>query len=183
MKSGIYCIENLVNGKKYIGQALDLKKRKREHLSLLRRNLHLNTHLQNAWNKYGENNFIFDILCYCKEKELTKYEQIFINNFKKEFLYNIRECVDSNRGLIHSEESKEKNRKAHIGKPLLESTKIKMSESHKGYIKSEEHRKNLSKSGMGHLVSKATRKKMSEAKKEYWRKRNEEKQKSTDSSA
>lgn len=176
MKSGIYSIKNLVNGKKYIGQALDLKKRKREHFSLLRRNLHLNIHLQNAWNKYGENNFIFDILCYCKKEELTKYEQVFVDSFKKEVLYNIRECVDSNKGFKHSEESKQKNRNAHIGKPLLESTKIKMSESHKGYIKSEKHRKNLSKSGMGHSVSEITKIKMSDAKKEYWRKRREEKQ-------
>ena len=31
IKSGIYCLENSVNGKKYVGQAINLEKRRKEH--------------------------------------------------------------------------------------------------------------------------------------------------------
>ena len=36
MKSGIYKIRNLVNGKIYVGSAVDFDKRKREHFNLLK---------------------------------------------------------------------------------------------------------------------------------------------------
>ena len=59
---GVYCVENIQTGKKYIGQSIDLRKRKLTHFSKLRRLSHPNHHLQNAWNKYGEENFIFEIV-------------------------------------------------------------------------------------------------------------------------
>jgi group I intron endonuclease len=125
---GIYKIENLINGKCYIGQSIVLQKRKNIHLSNLRRNVHKNTHLQNSFNKYGEKNFIFKIILYCEPNELTRYEQFFSNYYKMLNLsYNIRECIDSNSGLKHTEESKEK-----------------MSISNKGKVRSEEYKRNMS---------------------------------------
>lgn len=51
--TGIYCIENTANGKKYIGQASDIEKRWTQHKQKLRNNSHHNPHLQNAWNTYA----------------------------------------------------------------------------------------------------------------------------------
>lgn len=68
--TGIYCIENLVNGKKYIGQSKDISQRWRSHLCDLRKNKHSNEKLQNAWNKYGEDNFCFKVL------ELADYDSL-----------------------------------------------------------------------------------------------------------
>ena len=52
---GIYCIENIINHKKYIGQSQNVFRRMYNHKNLLRNNKHHNSYLQNSWNKYGEN--------------------------------------------------------------------------------------------------------------------------------
>ena len=52
-KIGIYCIENMVNEHKYIGQSINLKDRLYGHKTKLKHNKHQNRHLQFAVNKYG----------------------------------------------------------------------------------------------------------------------------------
>ena len=56
---GIYCIENLINRKKYIGQSIDIYSRWYAHKSKLYGNRHENIHLQNSWNNYGDKYFHF----------------------------------------------------------------------------------------------------------------------------
>lgn len=77
MSACIYCIENMVNGHCYIGQTLNYNARKSKHLSNLRMGNHSNVPLQRAYNKYGEENFIFSILeevdDYLKIKEREEY--------------------------------------------------------------------------------------------------------------
>lgn len=61
--SGVYTITNKVTGKLYIGESLDIYRRWHdEHIPQLRKNCHYNKELQNDFNKYGEENFSFDIL-------------------------------------------------------------------------------------------------------------------------
>lgn len=61
--SGIYTITNKVTGKLYIGESLDIYRRWHdEHIPQLRKDRHYNKELQNDFNKYGEENFSFDIL-------------------------------------------------------------------------------------------------------------------------
>jgi group I intron endonuclease len=62
MNIGIYTIKNKVNGKVYVGQSISLRKRKHDHFRALRTNTHYNTHLQSSWNKYGEDNFTFEVV-------------------------------------------------------------------------------------------------------------------------
>jgi len=73
MSMGIYKIENMVNGKVYIGSSKDIKQRFRQHLSDLKNNRHHSIHLQRAWNKYGESNFKFSII-----EELDYINDLFI---------------------------------------------------------------------------------------------------------
>lgn len=61
--SGIYTITNKETGKLYIGESLDIYRRwHKEHIPKLRKDLHYNKELQNDFNKYGEENFEFEIL-------------------------------------------------------------------------------------------------------------------------
>ena len=88
MKSGIYQIRNTKDNKIYIGSAVNLNKRKNNHFSHLRRNLHSNKHLQNAFNKHGRNNFIFEVLITCHKSMLIWYEQQFLDQWKPEYNKN-----------------------------------------------------------------------------------------------
>lgn len=61
--SGIYTITNKITGKMYIGESLDIYRRWHdEHIPQLRKNRHYNKELQSDFNKYGEENFQFEIL-------------------------------------------------------------------------------------------------------------------------
>jgi len=86
--SGVYKILNLVNGKCYIGSTqMTFKKRYLHHTNRLRNNKHKNQHLQNAFNKYGEDNFEFQIIEICEKEKCLEIEQLYLNNTTD--LYNI----------------------------------------------------------------------------------------------
>lgn len=92
--SGIYCIENKINHKSYIGSSKNLYQRLLKHFALLRHNKHENAHLQNAWNKYGESSFEWSIIKICDISILTEREQYCIDLFGAE--YNITKKVERN---------------------------------------------------------------------------------------
>src|SRR5579885_1970682 len=59
----IYCIENTISGKVYIGSSTrGFSTRSLEHIRELRKGIHPNQILQRAWNKYGENAFRIFVL-------------------------------------------------------------------------------------------------------------------------
>lgn len=120
---GIYQIKNQVNGKIYIGSSINLKQRFAKHLALLRHNKHSNSHLQNAWNKYGEQSFTITIVELCDKDILIDLEQWYIDVLKPE--YNIQPDAAH---LQHSEETKKKlaetTRKAFEENRLRKTTKI-----------------------------------------------------------
>lgn len=92
-QSGIYCIENTVNHKKYIGQSVDLNDRWRRHIGELNRNKHHNSHLQNSWIKYGKDRFIFYVLEYCDVDSLDEKECYYILLYKtidENYGYNLK---------------------------------------------------------------------------------------------
>ena len=99
--SGIYCIENIVNHKTYIGSSKNIYQRLLKHFALLRHNKHENAHLQSAWNKYGEKSFQWFVIEYCDNEYLTQKEQESIDLFGAE--YNITRKVERN---ILSKESR-----------------------------------------------------------------------------
>lgn len=81
----IYQIVNTQNNKRYIGSSCDFKKRKNQHLKMLKNKTHHNNHLQNAWNKYKECSFKFEVLEECNLEQQFIREQYYLDNFKPEY--------------------------------------------------------------------------------------------------
>ena len=67
MDSGIYLIKNILDDKVYIGSSINLKSREYKHFWMLRKGIHDNNYLQSSYNKFGEENFKFEILENCEQ--------------------------------------------------------------------------------------------------------------------
>lgn len=81
LKSGIYYIKNTKTEQIYIGQSINLKERLNDHFNKLRKNKHHNNHMQNSFNKYGEENFSYGVIEYCEPNKLDELEIHYINFF------------------------------------------------------------------------------------------------------
>jgi group I intron endonuclease len=76
---GIYRIKNLKNKKCYYGSSKNIEKRWRTHLNNLKNGKHHNAHLQRSWDKYGEDNFVFELVEECGETILLELEQKYLD--------------------------------------------------------------------------------------------------------
>jgi group I intron endonuclease len=91
--TGVYTITNLLDGKIYIGCSIDIIKRFRDHISLLNLGKHRNRILQNSWNKYGSESFIFEVLNEIDSDLMYSEENYWcnlLNTHNRSFGYNIR---------------------------------------------------------------------------------------------
>lgn len=115
---GIYKIENTVNHMIYIGQSIDILKRWIEHKYELNKGIHVNKHLQRAWNKYGQDVFIFSIVELCNEQDLNDLEIKYIMHYKSnddEYGYNLTIGGDGVRGWVPTDEWRQKLKVANAG--------------------------------------------------------------------
>lgn len=78
-RSGIYTLTCLVNNKMYVGQTTDLDQRKSAHFSELRHHKHKILDLQIDYDKYGEENFVYEKLLKCKKRFLYSEEHYWCN--------------------------------------------------------------------------------------------------------
>lgn len=92
-KSGVYQIRNIINGKVYIGSTKCFKVRASQHESALKKGYHGNKHLLASWNKYGSENFVFEIVEIIEESIdlIREKEQAYINSFLSDWsqCYNL----------------------------------------------------------------------------------------------
>lgn len=143
IKSVIYQIRNLINNKVYVGSTNYFPTRRSRHFKQLEYNKHHNQHLQHSFNKYGKENFIFEILEYVEDVDnLAEREQYWMDKLNvrnDEKGYNIYPYARSSHGKEVSEETKKKLSKAHKGKKLSEETKRKIGEYNKGKKAGSKH--------------------------------------------
>ena len=121
----IYQIKNSKNRKVYIGGTKDVERRFSYHKSRLKNGKHDNYHLQNAWNKYGEDSFVFLVIEICNEDNIAEREQHYIDETG---------CLERAKGYNIAPT-------ANLP-PMNEATKRKIGESNKGkpsWIKGKHH--------------------------------------------
>lgn len=111
---GIYTITCTTTGIIYVGSTtVDFTKRFRKHRQRLRHNYHENQYLQNAWNKYGENDFVFHVLEDMSSStidEIKGRESYYLSYYYKKgrnFCFNLTDNVGGGC-TVHTEEDKEK---------------------------------------------------------------------------
>ena len=108
-QSGIYRMT--IGEKFYIGSAVHLPKRRTEHLSRMRRNVHSNRFIQTVWNKHE--NMTWEVLERCSREALLEREQFHINqHYGKSSCMNGCPQAGNTLGRKHSEATKEKLRLA-----------------------------------------------------------------------
>jgi len=161
MPSGVYQILNRINGKRYIGSTINIKRRWQGHLNRLRYGQHGNQHLQQAFDKHGENTFVFSVLEYTETQMLVEREQHYLNVYLPE--YNISPMAGSPLGVRHGAEVRRRMSKAHIGHPVSAETRHKISDALTGRSLSLETCRKLSEALTGRRLSKEHKQKIRDA--------------------
>lgn len=133
---GIYSITNIVNGKQYIGQSHNIIWRWTAHKSALRHGICSNRHLQYAWNAYGEDNFMFEVIELCPVELLDSRESYWIDHYNTiDSGYNIRSGGNSSRGWKMSDEGRKHISEALKGKKKPDGIGDAISRRQKEYYK------------------------------------------------
>lgn len=143
--SGIYKITNKINGKFYVGQSVDIKRRWKEHKIISREE---NLSIKKAIKKYGVENFDFSILEECNIEILNQQEEYYISMLNPK--YNRTKGGVGAKGHFLSDETKSVLRdKGKLQWVILsdEDKSLRISKNLKGPRK-------------GHLVHDSTREKL-----------------------
>lgn len=144
---GIYRITNTVNGKSYIGQSIDIKRRFLDHRCISHEG---NIHLRYALKKYGKSAFKYEVIEECAVSELDERERYYIKTLNPE--YNILPGGQASHRRLPEEV------KARISEKTKAQWRAKTDEERDKIIKN-----NLIGPAKGHAVSAETREKLRKA--------------------
>ena len=158
---GIYILTNRLNGKKYVGQSHDIKKRIRTHFGG-RRGC---AALKSAIDKYGREIFDVEIIEYkgISQKALDALEIVKIREYNtlSPNGYNIE---GGGMGGVVSEETKKKLSAVHKGKKLSKEHREKLSQAHRGEKHHHYGKRGKESYMFGKKHTEETKRKMSESK-------------------
>lgn len=131
MHGFIYLFKNKLNQKCYVGQAMDIERRYKEHIYYSNNNPIQPIH--KALAKYGVENFEFKVLEFlpnCDKKQIDEKEQYYIHKYQAYTKgYNCSLGGEGNLGLHHTEETKKligeksKNRSSESNRKIGEKLK------------------------------------------------------------
>jgi len=153
---GIYKITNIINNKFYICSAVNIYDRFLHHRKRLRGNYHNNIYLQRAFNKYGEDNFTFEVI------EIVEDKSVLLN--REQYWLDYTQCYNEDIGYNLAYNAKSPM----LGKKWTEEHKKKFIESRKCMKLSKEHIEALRKANVGKALSKEVKIKISESCKKAW---------------
>ena len=166
--SGIYKITNKVNGKVYIGQSVDIRGRWYHYKAYKNGKKYKEgciTYLERAFDKYGIENFSFEVILECHPDCLNLPEVFLIceyNSADENYGYNVQSGGKS-AGPVDSR-TREKLSKARHGKKHSPETKEKIGKGRFGKRQSPESRERMRQAKIGKKLSSETKEKMRQAK-------------------
>lgn len=174
-KSVIYKIINIQNAKFYVGSSIVVAARWRKHVRDLRAGKHHCPHLQAAWNKYGEDSFVFRVVEVVQAPaDLSTAEQRWLDaNHGQKHCYNFAKYVDnSNRGVARSDTHKQAlsvaltqfyaaNPHPALGRTHSAESKQLMGQNRSGQLVTAATRELLRQANLGKTASAETRAKLS----------------------
>ncbi len=186
-QSGVYQIRCLVNGKVYIGSAVDINHRWGVHRSDISTQTHHSRYLQRSWKKYGANQFVFEILELVPptKEELIAAEQAWLDRirpFDPEIGYNTSPTAGSPLGCKRTPEQRAKcsvaakrqmgtpEARARIGEAnrnrmVTAETRAKLSENMKRRMSDPAAKAKIAESSRNRIVTPEARANMSAAQK------------------
>jgi len=132
---GVYKISCSVNSKIYIGSSINIYKRWFNHRYELNNNKHHANYLQHAWNKYGKDCFIFEILEKIEDVsvliEREQYWMDYYQSYKPAYGFNSNSKAEGNHKRKWTKQQREKYSKSRKGKPASEALQNALNNSRK----------------------------------------------------
>lgn len=162
-QGGIYAVRNTINGKLYVGSAVNFARRFYIHKWRLDRGDHHSKKLQAAWVKHGASAFVFEVIEVVQDAaDLIGREQHHIDRMgSAKSGYNMLPVAGSMLGMRHTKEAKEKIAAAFRGVPkktplvkkgqeLPPEWVAKVAAANTGKKRTEETKRRISASAVGH---------------------------------
>lgn len=170
--AGIYRITLIADGRSYVGQSVNIKKRWQEHQRDLAKGRHHSAHLQRTWDKYGADAFEHVVIEACDlsglnnsevHSLLCQREQWWLDELAPAF-NAVRVANSPMRGRKHTDESRAKMSANLKGVPKSPEHRAAIAEGKRGKKLTAEHCASMSKARMGKsFATPETRAKMSAA--------------------
>ena len=166
--AGIYRIQHRDSDAQYVGSSANIIDRFRRHRALLNRSTHHCAHLQSAWLKYGQDAFEFQIIEIVSVETRSHLKPFLFEREQFWFravagrTYNAAPIAGSSLGVVHSAKTREKVSQANRGRFVSAATREKMRRAKLGKPRSSATRSKIGASSKGRVISAETKKRMAE---------------------